>query len=87
MGSDVTMTFSGKHLKALRTAAQFTQLELAKQLGISRETVVAIETENKGSFQNLSMANIKKWWEICESKASAPAKKEFKKAFFDLFGL
>ena len=47
--------FSGKELKKLRKEAGFTQKLLAGKIGISRETVVAIENEHPKTIGSLNI--------------------------------
>ena len=78
-------SFSGKHLKNLRKEAGYTQQELATRLGISRETVVAIENEHKSSINSLKMDVVSDWWSFCKSKSSAETKASFKELLFSFF--
>jgi len=77
--------FSGKHLKNLRIEAGYTQRELATRLGISRETVVAIENDHKASINSLKMDVVSDWWNVCKSRSSAETKASFKELIFKFF--
>lgn len=78
--------FSGAELRALRKDAQFTQEELARMIGISRETVNAIENERTGAINSIEAKVIKKWWASCRSKASTQTRESFLVFAMDYFG-
>jgi len=67
---------SGKQLKRLRVEANLTQEQLGKKLGMSRETIGAIETDKK-ACDALQLKTLKMWFDACRNKASADAKKSF----------
>ncbi|MEM9103960.1 MAG: helix-turn-helix transcriptional regulator [Pseudomonadota bacterium] len=66
-------------LKTLRQEAGFTQEELAPRLGISRETLSAIETGKESTIKNLPDEVVSKWWSICRSRA----REETRNCFFE----
>lgn len=78
--------FSGAQLKALRKEAGYTQEELALRVGISRETVSAIENEKPETINNIGVEVISKWWSICRQKASQQTRESFFSTVMDYFG-
>jgi HTH-type transcriptional regulator / antitoxin HipB len=78
--------FSGTQLKSLRKEAGLTQEELSFRLGISRETVSAIENEKPETINNIGVEVISKWWSICRQKASQKTRESFFSAVMDYFG-
>lgn len=78
--------FSGAQLKALRREAGYTQEELANRIGISRETVSAIENEKPETMNNIGVEIISKWWSICRQKASQQTRESFFSTVMDYFG-
>ena len=78
--------FSGAQLKALRKEAGYTQGELALRIGISRETVSAIENEKPETMNNIGVEVISKWWSICRQKASQQTRESFFSTVMDYFG-
>jgi len=79
--------FSGKQLKQLRTEAGFTQKQLSELIGVSRETVVAIENEYPGSINKLGLELVNTWWSVCRKGASADTRKSFKQHVVSFFNL
>jgi HTH-type transcriptional regulator/antitoxin HipB len=79
--------FSGKQLKQLRTEAGYTQKELGAQVGLSRETIVAIENEYPGSIDKLGLEVVNAWWAACRQDVSADTKKSFKKQILAFFNI
>jgi len=79
--------FSGKHLKMLRTEAGFSQKALAEGIGISRETVVAIENEYEGTIGALYIIVVRDWWLICRKKVSTQTQVLFKEQLLRFFYL
>ena len=73
--------FSGVQLKSLRKEAGYTQGELALRVGISRETVSAIENEKPET-----MNSIGEWWAVCRQKASEQTRESFFSTVMDYFG-
>ena len=83
----VRRQFSGKHLKTMRLQAGFTQKQLAKRLGISRETLSSIENEQPNAIHALKVELVTRWWHTCRVSLSAESRNSFKaylRAFFDL---
>lgn len=78
--------FSGAQLKALRKEAGYTQEELALRVGISRETVSAIENEKPETINNIGVEVISKWWSTCRQKASQQTRESFFSTVMDYFG-
>ncbi|MCF2946902.1 helix-turn-helix domain-containing protein [Paraglaciecola aquimarina] len=78
--------FSGAQLKALRKESGYTQEELAQRVGISRETVSAIENEKPETMNSIGVEVISKWWSICRQKASEQTRESFFSTVMDYFG-
>ena len=78
--------FSGAQLKALRKESGYTQEELANRIGISRETVSAIENDKPETMNNIGVEVISKWWTTCRQKASAQTRESFFSSVMDYFG-
>lgn len=69
--------FSGQKLREMRKEAGYTQIDLAKRLGISRETVIAIEREHPGTINSIELQVINKWWKVCSQSISQSTKQDF----------
>jgi len=74
-------------LKALRKEAGYTQQDLALRLGVSRETVVAIEGAKRSSIDSLQLALLYKWWSVCKIKATLNTVDKFTQLFKDLLDI
>lgn len=81
------MKFSGKELRGLRKEAGFTQAEIAKKIGISRETIVAIENEHPKTIDALSLEVVNAWWLICRKSVSESSQLSFKAQVLKFFGM
>lgn len=81
------MKFSGKELRGLRKEAGFTQAEIAKKVGISRETVVAIENEHPKTIGALSLEVVNNWWLSCRKSVSESSQLSFKAQVLRFFGM
>lgn len=79
--------FSGKELKSLRKEAGFTQKALASEIGISRETVVAIENEHPKTIDSLSLEVVNSWWLTCRQSVSESSQLSFKVQIMKFFGM
>ncbi len=79
--------FSGKELKNLRKEACLTQKEIAAKIGISRETVVAIENEHPKTMDSLSLEVVNSWWIECRQSASESSQFLFKAQIMKFFGM
>lgn len=55
---------------------KFTQQELAERLGLSRETVVAIENCHLSAMESLELATVEKWWKVCKQRGITQRTKE-----------
>ena len=77
--------FNGKVLRALRKEAGFTQALLAMRVGISRETVSAIENEKPETMDVLGADIIQKWYSVCAASASQQVKAEYYRYVMDYF--
>lgn len=86
MSKPVAQT-EGQILKKLRKGANFSQKELASRIGISRETVVAIEREHPGTINALKLQVIKKWYDVCDTENNNEARKGFNKYILKLFNI
>lgn len=78
--------FSGAQLRTLRKEAGYTQEDLAFRVGLSRETVSAIENEKPGTIDTIGVEVINKWWSVCRQKASAETRQSFMSTVMDYFG-
>ncbi|GHB66420.1 hypothetical protein GCM10008107_14520 [Psychrosphaera saromensis] len=81
------MKFSGKELRGLRKEAGFTQAQIAKEIGISRETVVAIENEHPKVIDALSLEVVNAWWLACRQSVSESSQLSFKVQLLKFFGM
>jgi DNA-binding XRE family transcriptional regulator len=72
-------------LKMMRKESGLTQNDLALRLGVSRETVSAIENEKPETISVLSIDLIEKWWRICGQSSSSNIKYEFMQNIFQFF--
>ncbi|PAJ75767.1 transcriptional regulator [Pseudoalteromonas sp. NBT06-2] len=79
--------FSGVELKNLRKEAGYTQKELAVIIGISRETVVAIENEHPKTIDSLSLEVVNAWWVTCRKSVSESSQLSFKVQVMKFFGI
>jgi HTH-type transcriptional regulator/antitoxin HipB len=86
---EITMSrrkkFSGTQFKSLRKEAGYTQCELAVRLGISRETVSAIENEKPETMNVIGVEVISKWWSVCRQKASPQTQDSFFSTVMEYF--
>jgi HTH-type transcriptional regulator/antitoxin HipB len=64
-------------LRSLRKEAGYTQGEIAQRLGLSRETVSAIENNKPETMRTLQIEVVKKWWSVCRCKAKAETRALF----------
>jgi HTH-type transcriptional regulator/antitoxin HipB len=78
--------FSGTQLRSLRKEAGYTQGELAFRVGISRETVSAIENEKPETMNAIGVEVISNWWSVCRQKASAQTRDSFFSTVMEYFG-
>ena len=65
-------------LKQLRKESGYTQKELADKVGVSRETVSAIENGHVNTLKGLREESLSKWWLVCKHRS----KKETKECFY-----
>ena len=79
--------FSGIALRDLRKEAGFTQKSLASKIGISRETVVAIENEHAKTINSLSLEVVNAWWLSCRTLVSESSQLSFKSQVMEYFHL
>jgi DNA-binding XRE family transcriptional regulator len=74
-------------LKQMRLDSGLSQKALGEQIGISRETVLAIEKKHTGAMNTLEMDVVKLWFRTCKSTATAPLLARFKKGITAFFGV
>ena len=79
--------FDGARLKQLRKKTPFTQETLALRIGISRETVSAIENNKTETINNIGIETIVKWKVLCESFIDDSEKKSFRDYVLNYLGL
>ncbi|NCP65950.1 MAG: helix-turn-helix transcriptional regulator [Paraglaciecola sp.] len=72
-------------LKIMRKEAGLTQAELATRLGVSRETISAIENEKPETVASLSIELIEKWWRVCGKTSSQKIKSQFAQNIVNFF--
>lgn len=77
---------SGVLLRELRKEASLTQVDLAMRIGISRETVSAIENDKRESIEAIGAEVISKWHMICGQRASATTNNKFFEHVMKYFG-
>ena len=82
---DLRNTDLPKTLRALRREAGYKQNELALRLGISRETVSAIENSKEETIKNLPDEVVRKWWSVCRSTAHEETRNHFFEQITDYF--
>lgn len=71
-------TIDGARLKQLRTESGVTQAQMAEHLGISRETIIAIEQNKPGSIDKLSFEKVNNWGRFCRAKVSISTFEDWK---------
>lgn len=72
-----TTKISGPLLRTLRLEAGYTQEEIANRLGLSRETVSAIENEKPGTIDSIEAEVISMWYIICRQGATSQTQSQF----------
>lgn len=77
----------GDMLKRLRVEAGFTQEQLARKIGMSRETVINLEKEKAGPIEETKLIVLRTWYDACKSKASDDAKSSFVEYLKVLLGI
>lgn len=78
--------FSGKRLRELRRATPLTQDQWGTLLGISRETVSAIENEKPETIRMISAELVAKWFEYSAIYLKKEEKKSFEEYIMQFFG-
>lgn len=58
--------FDGAFLRKIRKQAGLTQAELSRKLGISRDTIIAVEKSRDGTIDDLGIVTVRDWIEACE---------------------
>lgn len=71
------MLFDGKKLRELRKKAKFTQEHLAELLDCSREHISEVENNKASAINALTIKEIVKWKQVCESRIDETTKKSF----------
>lgn len=74
-------------LKQMRLDTGLSQKALGEQIGISRETVLAIEKKHAGAIKSLEMDVVKLWFRTCKNKANSPLLARFKRGITAFFGV
>lgn len=70
----------------MRREANYTQAELGQKIGISRETVSAIENERTESIQTIQVDIAEKWYRAC-ALASQKTRNSFIAMVMRYFGV
>ncbi|WJG08068.1 helix-turn-helix domain-containing protein [Aliiglaciecola sp. LCG003] len=78
--------FEGTVLRELRKKSGFTQEEWAQKVGLSRETISAIENNKPGTIEHLSMEVMRKMYEISSSRIDDAHKHSFMEKVICYFG-
>lgn len=73
-------------LKAMRKEANLTQRELATRIGISRETVSAIENEKPETINSIEAEVVSAWHIACQQSVSSDTGAEFLGHIMKYFG-
>lgn len=60
--------FETHRLRNIRKEACFTQAEMGKLLGVSRETILHIENGKEGSVDALGLHLIRNWYLVCRER-------------------
>lgn len=84
--------FDPVELREMRKEAGLTQQEMADKLGISRETVLAIENadykdRHKVSLDSIGLKTFRNWWNVCRSRISDKSRSNFKNSLLDFFNI
>lgn len=77
---------SGPLLRTLRLEAGYTQEELGKRVGISRETVSAIENEKPETINSIGAEVISTWYIVCRHDATSQTQNKFFDHVMKYFG-
>jgi HTH-type transcriptional regulator/antitoxin HipB len=72
-----TKKVSGTLLRAMRKESGLTQVKLASRIGISRETVSAIENERREAINSIGADVISNWHIVCRQSVSSETRTEF----------
>lgn len=83
--NDKTHIAQAEVLRKLRLNSGLTQQDLAFQLDISREKIVAIENCYLATMQELENEVISKWWRLCKPRAKEETKSEFRRLIDRIF--
>lgn len=75
-----------KILKSMRMEAGLTQRELGERIGISRETVCAIETGKPYSLETIEAQVISAWHLTCKQNAKSETKQRLLQNILKYFG-
>lgn len=78
---------SGALLRTLRKEAGYSQETLAMRIGISRETVSAIENEKPGTIDTIGAEVISRWHMACHSRATTDTRSKFLDHVLKYFGI
>lgn len=77
---------SGALLRAMRKETGLTQAQIGQRLGISRETVSAIENEKPETMNSIGAEVFSNWHIICKQSVSSDTRNEFIGQVMSYFG-
>lgn len=78
--------FDGKMLRSMREATGFTQEQWGGIIGLSRETVSAIENNKPGSIDKIGADTLAKWFEYSSTHLDNQLKSTFESSILKYFG-
>jgi HTH-type transcriptional regulator/antitoxin HipB len=81
-----TTKVSGTLLRSMRKESGYTQVQLASRIGISRETISAIENERSEAINCISADLISSWHIICRQGVTSETRHEFFSHIMNFFG-
>lgn len=67
----------GTKLRQLRVDSGVTQIQMAQKLGISRDTIIAIEKNVPGTIAKLSFEKVNDWGRYCRSRVARSTYEEW----------
>ena len=79
--------FSAQQLRDMRLQAGYTQKELAARIGVSRETVVAIENDDPKTVNALKVDLLTRWWHACKTLIPNESRSSFVSYLKEFFGV
>ena len=66
-----------QQLRRLRQEADLSQKDMAIRLGLSRESIVAIENAHPRAMNNLKLIVVSRWFNICRAAVKASTREHF----------